>query len=169
MTCMEGQNDICARLMCAADGSALAELHRSAILNTSSKFYSDSQRKSWATGLTTNGYMKAVQNGETIEVAVATEDVPVAFCGRREFGITGLFVLPEWQGNGIGSFLLQRAEKALRKNGMSLLRVDAVLPAVSFYERHQYNLEEKRVHKTRGGVEIQILRMTKNILILNHT
>lgn len=163
MTDLKDEHGVRIRPMRTADGEALAALHREAIMRTDPKFYSERQRKSWADGLTADGYALSVEDGEIIEVAVNAEDTPIAFCGRRTFGVAGLYVHPDWQGKGIGSLLLRRAEKALQKEGVLSLRVDASLPTVEFYERHQYRFAEERSHKTRGGAEIGISRMTKAI------
>lgn len=62
--------------------------------------------------------------------------------GRRAW-VYHLAVLPEWQGYGIGSGLLQEAEKVLlSRNGRKIrLWVNFTnLKAVTFYEKHGYRV-----------------------------
>ena len=149
MTYLKEEHGVRVRPMRTADGEALAALHREAIMRTDPKFYSDKQRKSWADGLTADGYSLALEDGEIIEVAVNTEGAPIAFCGRRTFGVAGLYVHPDWQGKGIDSLLLRRAEKALQEEGVLSLRVDASLPAVEFYQRHSIPASQKNAATKR--------------------
>lgn len=155
------QGDLHVRPARGEDGAALAILHRDAILATSTVFYSNEERQSWAAGLRADGYARAMSNGEVIEVAVNDSDVPVAFCGRRKASIEAVYVHPDYQHRGIGSLLLKRAEAALAGAGDRSLRVDASLSAIAFYQRHGYERAEDRTHKTRGGLELAIVRMTK--------
>lgn len=54
--------------------------------------------------------------------------------------IANLFVLPEYQKQGIGTRLLKRAEKYCGKVDITL---DASTDAIPFYERNGYHLMEK--------------------------
>ena len=158
------ENDFHVRPARAEDGAALADLHRAAILATSDDFYSAEERHSWASGLRADGYARSMSDGELIEVAAPKDtDMPIAFCGRRETGVVGLYVHPDHQQRGIGTLLLKRAEAALAEQGARLLTVEASLPAARFYERHGYTPVETFSHKTRGGLDLMSVRMTKTI------
>jgi GNAT superfamily N-acetyltransferase len=49
-----------------------------------------------------------------------------------------LYVLPEHQGNGIGSKILEELERVGWSSGLSAIRLHAAPNAVEFYRRHGY-------------------------------
>ena len=146
-----------------ADGDALAVLHREAIRRSGTAYYSMAELESWATGLSAVLYAQAIEAGETIDVAVDELDAPIAFCSRLAEGVAGLYVHPDWQGRGAGAALLRLAEDALVQDGLTRLKLDASLPAVSFYERRGYKSVEERTFKSRGGLEMACERMIKQM------
>lgn len=97
------------------------------------------------------------------EAAVDEEDTPVAFCGRKDGTVKGLYVDPAYQGRGIAALLLKRAEARLAEEGVSVIRIDASLPAVAFYEQQGYARGVPHLDRTRGGLEIESLWMTKTL------
>jgi GNAT superfamily N-acetyltransferase len=148
-----------------ADGEALADFHRRAILATSGEFYTRTELESWAAGLRGAGYASAVQDGEIIEVALDSGDVPIAFCGRRENSVLGLYVDPDWQRHGLGGLLLARAEAAIGGSGYGSVTIKASISAVPFYVRHGYRVVESTRHTTRGGLVLASAVVEKPIVI----
>lgn len=60
---------------------------------------------------------------------------------EEEGHLRGMAVLPEWQGTGIASQLLEQAESELRKMGCRCVTLDTTEPlkrAIQFYTRHGY-------------------------------
>lgn len=55
--------------------------------------------------------------------------------------LRGMAVLPEWQGKGVATSLLEAAEAELRRAGCTLVTLDTTKPlerAIRFYQRHGY-------------------------------
>lgn len=78
-------------------------------------------------------------------IVAEVDGVVVAWCSRaaRRAYIPYLFVMPELQGHGLGSMLLQRMETMLELEGAD--RVQLETPAdnvrtVRFYEKHGYRI-----------------------------
>jgi GNAT superfamily N-acetyltransferase len=67
-----------------------------------------------------------------------------------------LYVLPEYQGAGIGANLLRELEQVGWTNGLAVIRLHAAPGAVEFYQRHGYSLvaEDDRVVHDHEGVEM---------------
>jgi len=144
------------------DGEALAALHRAAILATSDT-YTLEERESWAANLRPEGYLNAIQDGEVIEVAIDDRGGPIAFCGRREDNVAALYVHPDWQGHGLGSMLLRRAEAAIAGSGYPMIVIKASISALPFYERCGYQVVQHFGHRTRGGLVLAAAELHKTI------
>ncbi len=52
-----------------AHWTKLPDIHRAAILSVSDLYYDESARKSWASGLTPEGYKHSAEDGEVFHVA----------------------------------------------------------------------------------------------------
>jgi GNAT superfamily N-acetyltransferase len=80
----------------------------------------------------------------------------VGFGGNDLKTITQLkwiYVLPETQGLGIGSALLERLETMAKSAGVDSLRLHAAPDATGFYMRHGYSevpIDEKQRHDHEG-------------------
>lgn len=100
-------------------------------------------------------YLDTVLTKETVEerlqsmvlfVAVndtgeVTGTIGCAKVDEREGHLRGMAVLPEWQGSGVATQLLDQAEFELRKLGCRYVTLDTTAPlrrAVQFYTRHGY-------------------------------
>ena len=71
-----------------------------------------------------------------------------------------LYVLPEYQGAGIGARLLKELEQVGWTCGLSAIRLHAAPGAAEFYQRHGYSRvaeddsEDNRVVHDHAGVEM---------------
>jgi GNAT superfamily N-acetyltransferase len=76
----------------------------------------------------------AVSKGEVVgTVACATSG--------NEGHLRGMAVLPDWQGTGVASVLLEAAEAEIRNQGRKRITLDTTEPlaqAIRFYERHGF-------------------------------
>ena len=74
-----------------------------------------------------------------LEVWVAQSDGRVAGWGAiRSDCLEGLYVAPEFAGQGIGTGLLDRLEQLIRERGFPLVHLEASMNARRFYLRHGY-------------------------------
>jgi len=84
--------------------------------------------------------------GEMQLFVAASGDVVVGTIGcqtKEDQGhLRGMAVLPDWQGTGIASALLNAAELELRREGCRVITLDTTAPlvrAIQFYGRHGYS------------------------------
>ena len=144
------------------DGAALLQVHRRSILTLGRASYTEKETRSWAAKLVPEGYGQAMtEGGESFEVALDPGGQVIAFCSRKDEEVMGLYVDPDWARQGIGTALLARAEAAIAEAGHSRVLIGASLTGQAFYETHGYRLFERRIWKTRGGMEIAVLAMEK--------
>ncbi len=148
------------RPMQAGDGAAMQRLHQRAIMATSDAYYSLEERESWAFGLRPDQYV--VPANGWFDVAVADDRV-IAFCDHGTDEVIGLYIDPAFQGRGIGSALLEQAERRMRAAGATLARVHSALSSQSFYERHGYRELERTTHRSRGGLMLPSVRLLKQL------
>ena len=88
---------------------------------------------------------QAVGEQLTRIILAELDNVPVAWCSRarRRAYIPYLFVMPELQGNGLGSMLLRRMESMLELEGAERVQLETPadnVGAVRFYERQGYRI-----------------------------
>ncbi|WP_299619711.1 GNAT family N-acetyltransferase [Pelagibius sp.] len=152
------------RLAVQEDAEALLRVHQRAILTLGRRVYNEAQLRSWATGNTSERYVKAIRDeGEVFEVAEARRAGIVAFCSRKDGEVRGLYVDPDWARHGIGSLLLNRAEAAIRAAGHDRVSIGASLVGLPFYEARGYTVLRHRHWKTRGGLFIPAAEMEKTV------
>jgi len=144
------------------DGTALLSVHRRSILTLGRAGYTEKETRSWAAKLVPEGYGRAMtEGGETFEVALDPQGRVVAFCSRKDDEVMGLYVAPDWARQGVGTALLARAEAAIEAAGHGRVLIGASLTGQAFYEAMGYHVFERRLWKTRGGLEIAVLAMEK--------
>lgn len=81
----------------------------------------------------------------------------VGISGLVEDTLRRFFVLPSAQRRGIGGDLLIAVEKTVLANRLPVLRVNASLTSVGFYERHGFTAAGEALHKG-----IRFVKMYKN-------
>jgi GNAT superfamily N-acetyltransferase len=105
------------------------------------------------TGSSAN-WSDAIANGTVVVAEI--DGRLVGFGGSDQESMTQLkwlYVLPETQGLGIGSALLERLETRARSDGFHSLRVHAAPTATEFYRRHGFRevpIEEREQHDHEG-------------------
>ncbi|MEZ4837498.1 MAG: GNAT family N-acetyltransferase [Caldilineaceae bacterium] len=94
---------------------------------------------------------KVDQINETRTCLVAeVSGVLVATAGLEDDELVTFFVLPEWQGRGIGGALLAELERAAQTQGITELKVDASVTGAAFYARHGYGRTGEILDGTAG-------------------
>lgn len=78
--------------------------------------------------------------------------------------INRLFVLPEYQGNGLGRMLLDHAESIIAEN-YDAITLSASLPAKMIYQKRGYSEEGYFIIDTDGGDKLCYDMMTKKLKI----
>jgi putative acetyltransferase len=143
------------------DSDGLLDVHQAAIRVLGRAAYSENECESWAFGLTSGGYLKAMEAGETFIAAIFADHIS-AFCSYKNDEIVGLFVHPRWRRQGVASKLLSTAEGRICQTGVAKIMLDAAASAVPFYQAAGYMIDCETSWKTRGGLTLSSYRMTKD-------
>lgn len=76
--------------------------------------------------------------------------------------ITGVYVLPSFQGQGCGSQIMDRLEAEIRKKHNTAV-LDASLSAVCLYERRGYKTVGHGIYELKNDVKLVYEIMEKNL------
>lgn len=142
------------------DAQAVFDLHTRAITEVCAKHYSPEAITAWVGGRTPEGYLRNQSRGENFHVAVNATGTPIGFCGWRNNEVCGLYVNPDYHGQGVGTALLKAAETAAQASGTPLTQLEATITAQGFYEKHGYTKTGTGT-TLRNGTEIPHITMQK--------
>lgn len=96
-------------------------------------------------------------------VGILKDNDQIVGTGSRDGNhITRVYVLPEFQGNGYGSFIMQCLEVEIAKSN-STARLDASLPASCLYEHRGYLTKKHERYPVANGVVLVYEVMEKQL------
>ena len=148
------------------DVSRAVEIHRSAICELGSEFYTDRQVEAWAAEAVPEAY--PISDLSSIVLIAEGED-DIRGIGQLNVDdpeIAKLFVDPEFSGRGVGTYLLEQLERTARERDIDRLFLDASLNASDFYHHNGYGygtMLNKHLPTGDGEVVYPTLRMWKSI------
>ena len=144
------------------DAPFIQRVHEESIRGLGPKAYSRAEVESWAAGLQSDRYAWGITHGGVVYfVAEVPGTGVIGFCCYVAGDVLALYILPEWAGRGIGSALLDRAERRIEAAGHERIRLDAALTSRGFYEKRGYSTVRRLDWKTRGGLVIEALEMIR--------
>jgi GNAT superfamily N-acetyltransferase len=145
------------------DRPGICTVHVRAIRETCSRSYSPEQIDAWAGLLSPDSYTAVLQQRIVIVAAEGGKVVGFGQLNPDTGEVDAVYVLPERQGEGIGSMLLSDLEGRARARGIATLELSATLNAAEFYTRAGYAQRHVAVHRLPTGVELQCIRMSKQV------
>lgn len=119
------------------DGLALLSIHTRAIAMVGVDDYGPEVARSWAHGLTAQGYGRVMKGGEVFEVAVI-DGMVIGFCSIKPGVICGLFVDPDFMRRGVATQLLSHALAWMKAQGCARVEIEATLTAVPFLSQARF-------------------------------
>ncbi len=147
----------------ADDRAGICTVHVRAIRETCSRSYSPEQVSAWAGLLSPDSYNTVLKERVLV---VATDGEAVVGFGQLnpDAGeVDAVYVLPDRQGEGIGRLLLADLEARARARGIRMLELSATLNAADFYTQAGYARRRPAVHRLPTGIELECIRMTKEL------
>jgi putative acetyltransferase len=139
------------RLATLDDAARLFEVRRRSIIELAPKGMSIAEAANWAERLTAAGMEWKIRELE-IWIAKVGETV-VGWGAIRGERLEGLYIDPEFAGQGIGTELLGLLEGLMRGRGISAICVEASLNFEEFYIRRGY--ERSGARTSRGAQPIR--------------
>lgn len=149
------------RLAQDGDYAAIARLHRQTIRHINSKDYPEDAIQVWSARSNAQRFRGNADRCKRW-VAIMDEKI-IGFCDHGFNGeLWGLYVHKDYGGRGIGSRLLQIAEKSLKKLGFKKITLQSTITAKDFYKKHDYKVLKKAFHPV-GDKKLLIFLMYKKI------
>lgn len=127
--------------------------------------YTAEQVDAWAGGNSYRPEMYTESIDDNSVWVAECDGIVVGFTllNKKESELRGLYVHPDFMGNGIGRLLFERLQQEAHDLGIVRLHVKASLNAAAFYERMGFVLDEIAVHNFRCGVEMPCKLMHKDL------
>ncbi len=117
----------------------------------------------WAPKDMPEGFIKAVENNEWYVVTDNDLIIATGYVDIDKKRLEALFVLPQYQGQGVGKLMIRHLHAIAQTHGLSELYLDATLNAEGFYSKHGYVKIKDSVHISPLGVSFPSVVM-KNTL-----
>jgi putative acetyltransferase len=118
------------------DASRLYDIRRRSILELAPPTMPAAEAQAWASQLTLAGMERKLRE---LEVWVAELDGVVGGWGAIRGGhLEGLYIAPEFAGQGVGVGLLELVERLMRGRGIQTVQAEASSNAREFYLRRGY-------------------------------
>ena len=144
-----------------ADLGDIAVVHRQSIRELCKAHYSAEQLDAWTAALQAGAYSKLLS---THELLVAEEDGELlGFCvlDSREGFLNATYVSPTASRRGVGRSLVRAVEAVARTKGLSQLRLNATLNAITFYQNLGYARGDLAHNRLPTGVDLPCVTMRK--------
>lgn len=128
------------------------------------RHYSKEEINAWLQGVGIGQTAHLLEDPDT-EIFVARDnyEMVMGFCALKGNEITAIFVDPACTHQGIGTQLLQHAERYARKMGRSSIRLLSTLNSVSFYNKCGYDALRKSVFTINDDTSLDVLEMQKRL------
>ena len=75
--------------------------------------------------------------------------------------IRAMYTHPDWARKGIGTFILELAEKEACNAGFKRCELMATLSGIYLYKRRGYRIDEEIFYKSKKGNSVKMYKMTK--------
>lgn len=140
----------------------ITAIFRDTIRNISSKFYTEKQIETWASGADDSDLWK--ERIENVYFIVAeVKGVIVGFSYLKDgYYLDGLYVSKTYLRRTVGSKLLRIMESRVSVNGFDVIKVDSSTNAFDFFDSHYYDVE-KKYKKNYKGVAFENYLMSRTL------
>ena len=149
------------------DCHTIYELHRLSVRHTCIKSYNQEILDAWLSQLNPNGYAAALDNPHKTMWVIEYKNRIGGFflLDTQEALLDALYVHPFLQNNGLGTAMLQRAEKLSTAANLSVLKVYASMNSVNFYALNGYEAlgEPKHRHTLHADEKISTIKTNQSL------
>ncbi|MCF8113590.1 MAG: GNAT family N-acetyltransferase [Desulfotignum sp.] len=129
-----------------ADSDKIAMIHKTAVTGLSNSMYRDDEITAWIKALTPNEVIEAIEDASGVfEVAFLSDQI-IGFGIIQKNTLVALYILPQYQNQGIGTRLLHHIEDCAKKKGTNYIHARIALSGKIFYEKKGYTILQEGIH-----------------------
>ena len=139
----------------------MGSVHTAAVGGICTSMYTPEELLAWAVPRTPESYEELIRSREFFVAEM--DDVIVGFgvLNEKSAEVEAIYVSPVAGRRGIGLELLRALEERASSFGLEMLRLNASLNAVQFYEKAGYVAQERSKYRLLTGIEIACVPMVK--------
>ena len=143
-----------------ADRAAIWEVRTRAIASCITH-YPQQDIDVWASAQPPQNLERTIESNEFLVVEDDSEIVGTGFLDRDQETLEAVFVRPDYQGQGVGTMILQALEAAAVNAGIKRLAVAATLNSVPFYTARGFNSRGASSYQHPNGFSLPCVSMNK--------
>lgn len=139
----------------------IGSVHAAAVEGISTAQYTLEELQAWAVPRKPESYEELIRNREFYVAEADGVIVGFGVLNQVSAVVEAVYVSPGVGRRGIGQEVLRKLEERASALGLKVLRLNASLNAVQFYERAGYVAQERSKYRLLTGVEIPCVPMVK--------
>lgn len=143
------------------DCHSIGSVHSAAVRGISTALYTPEEIQAWAVPRKPASYEESIGSKEFFVAEDGDAIVGFGVLNQKTAEIEAVYVAPGAGRRGIGLEVLRKLEERASALGLSVLRLNASLNAVPFYEKAGYVSQEQSKYRLLTGVEIACVPMVK--------
>jgi N-acetylglutamate synthase-like GNAT family acetyltransferase len=143
-----------------ADRAAIWEVRTQAIASCITH-YPQQDIDVWASAPPPENLERTIESNEFLVVEDDSEIVGTGFLDRDQETLEAVFVRPDYQGQGVGTMILQALEAAAINAGIKRLAVAATLNSVPFYTARGFSSRGASSYQHANGFSLPCVSMNK--------
>ena len=143
------------------DAHEIWNVRTSAIRAINQPGYKKEDLIKWAPEKMPEDFVKAIKNNEWYKVTDNNLIIGTGYVDVDKKRLEAVFVLPQYQGQGIGNLIINNLHDIAIKHGLTELYLDATLNAEGFYSKHGYIKIKDSMHISPLGVSLASVVMKK--------
>ena len=145
------------------DCQTIANVHTAAVTGIRTALYTPEEIYAWAVPKKPESYEESIVSKEFFVAEEGGTIVGFGVLNQESGEVEAVYVTPGAGRRGIGLEVLRKLEERANALGLSVLRLNASLNAVPFYEKAGYVAQERSKYRLLIGVEIACVPMVKAI------
>jgi len=143
------------------DAAEVARMHRRSIRRINAKDYPSEQVRAWSGRTSAKRMRDSIKLGITRFVAI--EDMKIiGFADFNGEELTGLYIHPDYVGQGVGTALLKRLEEEAKKRGITKFSVTSTITAKAFYQKQGYKVLGESIHEVDEH-KLRVFKLEKKL------
>ena len=145
------------------DCHSIRSVHAAAVGAISTTLYTREEIEAWAVPRSAESYEELIGSREFLVAEWGDVVVGFGVLNAESSEVEAVYVSPNVKRHGIGLEMLRQLETRASVLGLEVLRLNASLNAVPFYEKAGYVAQERSKYRLLTGVEIACVPMVKCI------